>query len=333
MARTPAARVPAPRACVVLYSPRDRARAMVRAAFPRRHGRIVTVRTARECGDVFRSVLVDAAVVDISAPGEETWRIADLAREFPSAPFFGLSPLRAGDGPAVGRCASLDFADVLVEGVDDPIARELIAPHAFSARFALPIALDTDVNAAALAEYRWGAGVGCTSLIYITIGTGIGGGVLFEGRSLRGRLHPELGHILLRRDSSDGFVGICPFHGDCIEGLLSGPALAARLGGPVETAEADDPRWEPVVRDLAQFIAMLLLGFAPDRVLIGGGVGIGAPHLVARALADVPAILGGYMPDFDLASVVTSPGLGADAGPLGAIALAGDALLLQATAR
>ena len=159
MARTPAARVPAPRACVVLSSPRDRARAMVRAAFPRRHGRIVTVRTARECGDVFRSVLVDAAVVDISAPGEETWRIADLAREFPSAPFFGLSPLRAGDGPAVGRCASLDFADVLVEGVDDPIARELIAPHAFSVRFAESLrepppglGLTTDMQ---LRTWRW----------------------------------------------------------------------------------------------------------------------------------------------------------------------------------
>ena len=204
---------------------------------------------------------------------------------------------------------------------------------AFSDRFALPIAIDTDVNAAALAEYRWGAGAGSPSLIYITIGTGIGGGVLVEGRSLKGRLHPEFGHILLRRDSSDSFVGICPFHGDCVEGLLSGPALAARLGGPVEHAAVDDLRWDPAVRDLAQFIAMLLLGFAPDRVLIGGGVGIGAPYLAARALAEVPAILGGYLPYLDLASVVMSPGLGADAGPLGAIALAGDALLLQATAR
>lgn len=159
MARTLANRVPAPPACVVLYSPRDRARAMVRAAFPRRHGRIVTVRTAGECSDVFRSMLVDAAVVDISAPGEETWRIAELAREFPSAPFFGLSPLRAGDGPAVGRCVSLDFADVLVEGVDDPVARALIAPHAFSARFAESLrdpppslALSTDIQ---LRTWRW----------------------------------------------------------------------------------------------------------------------------------------------------------------------------------
>lgn len=206
---------------------------------------------------------------------------------------------------------------------------------AFASRFALPIAIDTDVNAAALAEYRWGAGTGCSSLIYLTIGTGIGGGVLVDGRSLKGRLHPELGHVMLRHDPSDGFAGICPFHGDCVEGLLSGPALAARLGGPVEYAAVDDPRWEPAVHDLAQFIAMLLLGFAPDRVLIGGGVGLGAPHLVARALAVVPAALGGYLPDLDpaaLAMLVTAPGLGADAGPLGAIALAGDALGLQTIA-
>lgn len=136
MARRATARAPAEPPCVLLYAPRDRARAMVRAAFPRRHGRIVTIRTARECGDMFRTILVDAVVVDISTPAEETWRIAELAREFPSAPFFGVSPLRAGDGPSLGRCASLDFADVLVEGVDDPVARELIAPHAFSARFA-----------------------------------------------------------------------------------------------------------------------------------------------------------------------------------------------------
>ena len=206
---------------------------------------------------------------------------------------------------------------------------------AFAGRFAVPIAIDTDVNAAALAEYRWGAGAGCSSLIYITIGTGIGGGVLIDGCSIKGRLHPELGHVMLRRDPSDGFAGICPFHGDCVEGLLSGPALAARLGGPVEHAAIDDPRWDSAARDLAQFIAMLILGFAPDRVLIGGGVGIGAPHLVARALADVPAALGGYLPDLDpaaLATLVTSPGLGADAGPLGAIALAGDALSLQTIA-
>ena len=206
---------------------------------------------------------------------------------------------------------------------------------AFAGRFALPIGIDTDVNAAALAEYRWGAGKGCTSLIYITIGTGIGGGVLVDGRSLKGRLHPELGHVLLRREPSDGFAGICPYHGDCVEGLLSGPALAARLGAPVEHADANDLRWDPPVRDLAQFLAMLILGFAPDRVLIGGGVGIGVPHLIDRAVAGVPAILGGYLPDLDAAALtrlVTLPGLGADAGPLGAIALAGDALRLQSIA-
>lgn len=121
---------------LALYAPRERARALARAACPRRRGRIHLVRSAAELGALFRRTLIDAALVDVGSPNEDTWRAAALAREFPSAPFFAITPLRSADGPAVAQCASLDFCDLLVEGVDDAVARLILAPRHFSARFA-----------------------------------------------------------------------------------------------------------------------------------------------------------------------------------------------------
>lgn len=190
--------------------------------------------------------------------------------------------------------------------------------------FACPIAIDTDVNAAAMAEYRWGAGQGAASLLYLTIGTGLGGGALVNGVPVHGRLHPEMGHIPVRRQVGDAFAGACPFHGDCAEGLLSGPALAARFGAPAETVAADDPRWDAPVGDLAQLLVTLIHGFAPNRILVGGGVGMGAGAMLDRARALVPGLLGGYYPDVDISvlnAMITQPQLGDRAGPLGAIAV------------
>ena len=190
--------------------------------------------------------------------------------------------------------------------------------------FACPIAIDTDVNAAAMAEYRWGAGQGAASLLYLTIGTGLGGGALVNGVPVHGRLHPEMGHIPVRRQVGDAFAGACPFHGDCAEGLLSGPALAARFGAPAETVAADDPRWDAPVADLAQLLVTLIHGFAPNRILVGGGVGMGAGAMLDRARALVPGLLGGYYPDVDISvlnAMITQPQLGDRAGPLGAIAV------------
>ena len=192
-----------------------------------------------------------------------------------------------------------------------------------------PVAIDTDVNAAALAEYRWGAGQGCSSLVYLTIGTGLGGGVLVDGRPVHGRLHPEIGHIPTRRAPGDAFAGNCPFHRDCIEGLVSGPALERRFGAPPADVPADDPRWDHVAHDLAHLLVTLIHSLAPQRILVGGGVGLGAPHLLGRAIALLPAMLGGYYPDLDraaLTAMIMPPGLGDNAGPMGAIALAQFAL-------
>jgi len=144
-----ASRAAAPPPLVVMYTTRERARTLLRAAFPRRRARLVLTRTPDELDATFRSALVDAAVVDLASPGDDTWRAAALAREFPSVPFFGLSALRASEAPALAQCAALDFADVIVESVDDAVCRELVLRHAFSSRFALaldepPAALELD---------------------------------------------------------------------------------------------------------------------------------------------------------------------------------------------
>ena len=272
------------------------------------------------------ATIIDRLVVPTTTPGETLAALIDrIARWDQAAPIAALGI--ASFGPIRLAVDAPDFGQILA--TSKPGWSGADVRGAFAGRFAMPVAIDTDVNAAALAEYRWGAGAGCASLVYVTIGTGIGGGVLVDGRALKGRLHPELGHLQLRRDPTDRFAGVCPFHGDCVEGLLSGPALAARFGEDPATVAAHDPRWSAASADLARFIAVLIHGFAPDRLLIGGGVGLGSPHLLARALAEVPAILGGYYPDLDaaaLAAMVTAPLLGADAGPLGSIALAGNAL-------
>ena len=120
---------------------RERARNAARAAFPRRRARLVFARGGAEFAAAFRTMLVDAALVDVGMPGEDTWRAAELAREFPSIPFFALTPMRGTDGPAVARCASLDFVDIAVDGVDDEALRDLIVPVTFSARFLAALAV------------------------------------------------------------------------------------------------------------------------------------------------------------------------------------------------
>jgi len=129
----------APPPAVVLYSARERARAVARAAFPRRRARLLLAKTPEELEQTFRSSLVDATIIDLAGSSEETWRAARLAREFPSVPFFGLTTLRASESPALAQCAALDFADVLVESVDDTVLRHLVLRQAFSTRFAVAL--------------------------------------------------------------------------------------------------------------------------------------------------------------------------------------------------
>jgi len=200
---------------------------------------------------------------------------------------------------------------------------DVLSPLAAAVR--CPVVLDTDVAGAALAEGRWGASMGCGTHVYLTIGTGIGGGIVVDGKPVHGALHPELGHLRIRRSADLGFAGICQAHGDCLEGLASGPAIAARTGLPAEQLGPDHPVWAHVGGEVGELLAVLILTLAPHRIVVGGGVGHGQPGLLPRIRAASARALGEYMPGYApeaLEAIIVSPDLGADAGVLGAVALA-----------
>lgn len=195
----------------------------------------------------------------------------------------------------------------------------------------VPVAFDTDVNGAALAEHRWGAGRGLDVLVYVTVGSGIGGGAVVYGRVLHGLVHPEMGHLRVPHDrEADPFPGSCPYHGDCLEGLASGPAMHARWGAPPERLPPDHPGWTLETEYLAQGLAGIVAVLSPQRIVVGGGVAR-APQLLPRVRARLAALLGGYvraplLGDRMIESFVVPPALGARAGVLGGIALAHEAL-------
>lgn len=192
-------------------------------------------------------------------------------------------------------------------------------------RFQCPVAIDTDVNGAALAEAQLGAGRGCDTLVYVTVGTGIGGGIFTRGQTHKGRLHPELGHIrVLRHPDDRDFAGTCPFHGDCLEGLASGPALLARHGAALDALPQDHPAFARQAFYLGQLVSTLILLLAPDRILLGGGVM--QQSALWPLLREVAAQqLNGYAGLGErawLAQNVIAPALGQDAGLCGALLLA-----------
>ena len=200
----------------------------------------------------------------------------------------------------------------------------------------VPVAINTDVNGAALAEGRWGAARGLYDYAYITVGTGVGVGLIVGGRPVFGCNHTELGHIRIARMRADSWPGICTFHGDCVEGLASGPAIAARAGIPGSQIPADSPIWQPVAHTLAQLLVTLLLATAPRRILMGGGVMERRPELLVVVRELFVRSLNGYLDLEDLTGgveqYVVAPGLGTLAGPLGALALAADAHAAAASA-
>jgi fructokinase len=194
---------------------------------------------------------------------------------------------------------------------------------ALAARLGVPTAIDTDVNAAALAEHRWGSAVGLGTFWYITVGTGIGGGGFVDGRLLHGLMHPEFGHMRVPHDRArDPFGGVCPFHGDCLEGLASGEAMYARWGVRAEDAH-DEGVWDLEAEYLAHGIVTCVL--SPERVVIGGGV-MRQPALLPRIRARVGELLAGYFAAAalmgDLSGYIVTPALGDRAGVLGALELA-----------
>lgn len=198
-----------------------------------------------------------------------------------------------------------------------------VAGH-FAERFDVPIGLDTDVAGAALAEGAWGASRACAVHGYATIGTGVGLGLIVNGKPVHGRLHPEAGHVRIRRQAGDPFAGACPTHQDCLEGLVGGPALAARASKPVAILDDDDPLWSLLANDIAEWTATLMLTLSLERLVLGGGVIQARPLLLPMICRQTATLLNGYIDDLDasaLESIIVPPGLGADAGPLGAVIL------------
>jgi len=185
-----------------------------------------------------------------------------------------------------------------------------------------PVAFDTDVNGAALAEMRWGAGRGFDDFAYITVGTGVGVGLVVNGKPTRGFAHSELGHVRPVRLAGDDWSGACSFHGDCVEGLASGTAIKARLGSrQLGSIAADDPVWETVAHALAQLCHAIVCAACPMRIAIGGGVVERQPHLLPQIREMLVESLAGYI-DLPPGPYVVAPGLGDQAGPMGSIALA-----------
>lgn len=196
-----------------------------------------------------------------------------------------------------------------------------IAPRLRDA-LGVPVSFETDVNGAALAEMRWGAGRGMQDFAYITVGTGVGVGLIVNGQPTRGFLHSELGHVRVAQRPGDEWVGACSFHGACVEGLASGPAIKARIAPrDVSEIDRDDPVWDSVAWAIAQVCHTIVCAAAPGAIAIGGGVMDRQPHLLARIEQMLIESLSGYMP-LPRSPYVVAPELGNDAGPLGAIALA-----------
>jgi fructokinase len=227
-------------------------------------------------------------------------------------------------GPIDPDPASLSFGTILPTPKPGWSNSDVVGP--LRTALNLPVGFDTDVNGAALAEARWGAAFGCDPVLYITIGTGIGGGALVNGQLLHGLLHPEMGHIHIPHDlASDPFPGVCPFHADCFEGLAAGPAMEKRWGQKAETLPANHPAWDLEAHYIALALANFIFTLSPQKIVVGGGVTQQA-HMLPLIHQKVLTILNSYVQSQQInqhiADYIVLPALGGRAGVLGAIALA-----------
>ncbi|MGD0877451.1 MAG: ROK family protein [Anaerolineales bacterium] len=197
----------------------------------------------------------------------------------------------------------------------------------FRKQFDLPMAFDLDVNAAAFGEFTWvPENLGLKSLVYFTIGTGIGAGILIDGKVVHGLTHPEAGHVQLRHDrQKDPFAGVCPFHGDCFEGLANGPAIAKRWGQPAQSLPANHPAWELEATYIADALSATIYLVSPQRIVLGGGV-MDQSQLFPLIRQKVRENLNGYIASpvitAGMDGYIVAPGLGKRSGILGAMAMA-----------
>ena len=259
-----------------------------------------------------------------TTPSETIWRaieyFRDAQRRYGPLAAIGI----ASFGPVDPNPASPTFG--YITSTPKPGWRDTEFAGVVRRELGLPVGFDTDVNVAAVGEATWGAAQGLDTFLYLTIGTGIGGGGLVGGQLMHGLLHPEMGHIRVPHDhTADPFAGVCPFHGDCLEGLAAGPAIEARWGRTAADLAPDHPAW----RLEAQYLAFALVNFvctlSPQRIILGGGV-MDQQQLFPWIRNKVQELLADYVrADAILAGIddyIVSPGLGNRSGVLGAIALA-----------
>jgi fructokinase len=230
----------------------------------------------------------------------------------------------ASFGPIDPRLDSPSYGQVMPTPKPGWAGADLVSM--LKAAFDLPIGFDLDVNAAALAEWRWGAMQNCSPAIYLTVGTGIGGGIMIDGKLVHGLLHPEMGHVLMPHDRAvDPFPGSCPFHGDCFEGLATGPAMEKRWGQKAETLPPGHPAWALEAHYISIALTDFVLTLSPQRIVLGGGV-MGQAQMFPMIHKEVKTILNSYVHSSQILDhiegYIVPTGLGGRAGVLGAIALA-----------
>ena len=227
----------------------------------------------------------------------------------------------ASFGPVDLRCDSPTYG--FITSTPKPGWRDFDLAGALRRAFGVPVGFDTDVNGAALGEARWGAARGIADFVYLTVGTGIGGGAMVNGQVLHGMMHPEMGHIRVPHDrTADPFPGCCPYHGDCLEGLASGPAIQARWGLPAADLPPGHDAWRLEAYYLALGLNNWACSLSPRRFVLGGGV-MDQRQLFPMIEAELERLLNGYirMPG----EYVVPAALGGRAGVLGALVLAGAA--------
>lgn len=264
--------------------------------------------------------MIARETVPTTSPGETLGAIAAVLSEWQSD--VGFEALGIGSfGPLDLDCRSSTYGRITSTPKPGWEGTDIVGPLAAAA--GVRVSLDTDVNGAALAEMHWGSGRGFDDFAYVTVGTGVGVGLIANGLPMRGFAHCELGHIRVVRLRGDEFPGSCPFHGDCVEGLASGSSLIARFGADqVPQLAREDPVWDSVAWALAQLCHAIVCAAAPRAIAIGGGVLDNQPHLLERVEAMLVESLNEYIHLPTGGSYVRAPELGIDAGPLGAIALA-----------
>jgi fructokinase len=266
--------------------------------------------------------LVARRTIPTTEPEETIERVVRFFQDFvpDAAPTIGIGSF----GPLDLRKSSATYG--MITSTPKSAWRNCdLARTIASATHAANVIVDTDVNCAALAEYRFGAGQGHDPLVYVTLGTGIGAGIIVNGSLVHGLVHPEMGHIRIPHDSAtDPFAGCCPAHGDCLEGLASGVAIAQRWGTAAHLLRRDHAAWKLETRYIACALANLIFTLSPKRIIIGGGL----RHKLLWDLlhAEVAQLLNGYLQAAELTQTIDTyivpAALGDDAGVLGALLLA-----------